>query len=163
GAPHRLRLALLGDDHQRASIEAGGMFSTLMRFVGGVSLSENLRQKNEHEREAVALLRRGYTEAALSLWAEHGQLKVGSTVEDLMTSTLEAWAEDRGRGQDSVILCRRNADAVVFNSLARARLIEMGKVSKKPCLTIPGKNGEAAREFHAGEQILLTRNDSRLE
>ncbi len=157
------RLYLLGDDHQRASIEAGGMFSTLMRFVGGVSLSENLRQKSSHEREAVALLRRGYTESALSLWAEHGQLEVGGTFEDLMTSTLEAWAKDRASGQDSVILCRKNSDASSFNHLARERLIDTGKVRAKPCLVITHKDGSPERRFHSGEQILLTHNDSRLE
>ncbi|MHB1773378.1 MAG: ATP-dependent DNA helicase [Acidimicrobiales bacterium] len=168
------RIVLLGDDHQRASIEAGGMFATLMRSLGGVVLAENKRQKEGYEREAVALIRKGYGAAAISKWFEADErarmmgekrrhIKASTDVASLMLDTVQDWLEDFSAGRDSEILCRRNEDVEMFNWLARAALIDRGLLGDKACLKVPGRGEGPDRIFLKGEKIVLTRNDYRLK
>ena len=164
------RIVLLGDDHQRESIEAGGLFASLMRSLGGVVLSQNQRQHEEYEREAVALVRRGYGAAAISKWFEADErasvmgkkqrhIKASTDVASLMLQTVDDWLEDFSTGKDSQILCRRNDDAAMFNWMARAALVERGLLGDEACLKVSGRGEGRDRVFLRGERIVLTRND----
>ena len=168
------RIVLLGDDHQRESIEAGGLFATLMRSLGGVVLSQNQRQHEQYEREAVALVRRGYGAAAISKWFEADErarvmggkkrhIKASTDVASSMLETVDDWLEDFSTGKDSQILCLTNADAEMFNWMARAALIEKGLLGDTACLKVAGRGEVGDRVFLRGERIVLTRNDYSLK
>ena len=168
------RIVLLGDDHQRSSIEAGGLFATLMRSLGGVVLAQNQRQHEEYEREAVALVRRGYGAEAIAKWFEADErsrvmgkkqrhIRASTDVASLMLQTVDDWLEDFSTGKDSQILCQRNDDAAMFNWMARAALIEKGLLGDKACLKVSGCGEGKDRIFLKGERIVLTRNDYSLK
>jgi ATP-dependent exoDNAse (exonuclease V) alpha subunit len=65
-AEARAKVVLVGDDKQLASIEAGGGFRGLRLRLGASTLTENRRQAEPWEREAVEHLRDGNLDAALN-------------------------------------------------------------------------------------------------
>src|SRR4029453_9706553 len=60
----RAKVALVGDDRQLASIDAGGGFRALRLRLGASELTENRRQQQAWEREALNLIRSGLVEEA---------------------------------------------------------------------------------------------------
>jgi ATP-dependent exoDNAse (exonuclease V) alpha subunit len=73
-AETRAKVVLVGDDKQLASIEAGGGFRGLRLRLGASTLTENRRQAEPWEREAVEHLRDGNIDAALNAYREHDRL-----------------------------------------------------------------------------------------
>ncbi|HEX3840762.1 MAG TPA: MobF family relaxase [Acidimicrobiales bacterium] len=161
-AQHRAKLVLLGDDRQRQSIEAGGMFATLVRENGAAVLSRNVRQRTDYEREAVGLLRRGQSEAAFALWASAGHFRAASRYEDLLSLTIDGWLTDRASSPSSVMMAHSNIEAASLSDLAHQALIDRGVLDRKPLLVVGGTTGSAIRAYHRGDRIVFTRNDSML-
>ena len=73
------KVVLVGDDKQLAAIEAGGGFRGLRLRLGASTLTENRRQAEPWEREAVEHLREGDIDAALSAYREHDRLVATET------------------------------------------------------------------------------------
>jgi conjugative relaxase-like TrwC/TraI family protein len=158
---HRAKLVLLGDDRQRSSIEAGGMFATLLRQQAAAVLSENLRQLLDYEREAIGLVRRGQSEAAFSIWASRGHFRAASRYEDLLKATVDGWLTDRAVFSGSVMMAQSNAEVDALNDLARRALIDQGQLASKPLVEVEATGSRPARAYVAGDRIVLTHNDPR--
>jgi len=157
---HRAKLVLLGDDRQRPSIEAGGMFATLVRHNPAAVLSVNLRQRLDYEREAVGLLRRGQSEAAFSIWGDRGHFRAASRYEDLLKLTVDGWLGDRAAAPAAVMMAHSNSEVDALNDLARSALIDRGHLPAKPLLEVGPTAGRAVRAYAVGDRIVLTKNDS---
>jgi ATP-dependent exoDNAse (exonuclease V) alpha subunit len=73
------KVVLVGDDKQLASIEAGGGFRGLRLRLGASTLTENRRQAEPWERQAVEQLREGNIDQALDAYREHARLVATET------------------------------------------------------------------------------------
>ena len=70
----RAKLVLVGDHRQLAEIEAGGAFRALASRLPAIELTENRRQVDRWERDALELLRDGDPRVALQQYEEHGRV-----------------------------------------------------------------------------------------
>jgi len=77
------KLVLCGDARQLPSVDAGGGFAALGRRLGSLTLTENRRQREVWERDALARLRSGHVDDALDSYDDHGRVFRGSTAEDV--------------------------------------------------------------------------------
>jgi ATP-dependent exoDNAse (exonuclease V) alpha subunit len=64
----RAKVVLVGDDRQLAAIDAGGGFRALRLRLGAAELTENRRQHQAWEREALELIRSGLVEEAVAAY-----------------------------------------------------------------------------------------------
>jgi ATP-dependent exoDNAse (exonuclease V) alpha subunit len=62
------KVVLVGDDRQLAAIDAGGGFRALRLRLGASELTENRRQQQAWEREALELVRSGLVEEAAAAY-----------------------------------------------------------------------------------------------
>src|SRR5699024_409401 len=68
------KLVAIGDPKQLPEIDAGGLFAGIARRNGYVELTENRRQLDPDEREALAALRAGRVADAVGRMDRNGQL-----------------------------------------------------------------------------------------
>jgi conjugative relaxase-like TrwC/TraI family protein len=67
----KAKVVLVGDDRQLAAIDAGGGFRALRLRLGASELTENRRQHQAWEREALELVRSGRVEEAVAAYRAH--------------------------------------------------------------------------------------------
>ncbi len=77
------KLVLVGDDKQLAEIDAGGGFRGLAERLGAITLSENRRQVQGWEREALEAIREGRPSEALAAYQERGAVVIQATADQL--------------------------------------------------------------------------------
>ena len=145
---------LVGDDQQLASIAAGGVLRDIAEQVGVVTLSELQRFTDRAEGAATLALRLG-DPAGLGFYLDHGRVHVGdeTTVTD---QVYRAWAADRGRGVDSVMLAPTRDLVATLNARARTdRLAAAGQTGREVSLA----DGNRAS---AGDTIITRLNDRTL-
>jgi len=68
------KVVLVGDDRQLAAIDAGGGFRALRLRLGASELTENRRQHQAWEREALDLVRSGLVEDAVAAYRAHDRV-----------------------------------------------------------------------------------------
>ncbi|HVA75379.1 MAG TPA: MobF family relaxase [Acidimicrobiales bacterium] len=150
-------LVLVGDPRQLPEIEAGGAFAALA-VRSGVELTENRRQVNTWEREALAQLRHGDVGKAVSVYREHGRITLAATAEEARTRLVDDWWATRNPGQRdrTAMIALHQVDVDELNARARSKLEAVGQLR--------GPELEAAntKRFAAGDEILTLRNDRRL-
>jgi hypothetical protein len=146
---------LVGDDQQLASIAAGGVLRDITDRVGVVTLSELQRFTDRAEAAAALALRQG-DPAALGFYLDQGRVRVGdeTTVTD---QVYRAWAEDRRRGLNSVMLAPTRELVATLNARARADRLaaEGGPIGDDVLLAGGDRAG-------AGDVIITRQNDRRL-
>jgi conjugative relaxase-like TrwC/TraI family protein len=116
----RAKVVLVGDDRQLASIEAGGGFRGLRLRLGASVLSENRRQQEPWERQALEAMRTGDVDQAVQAYREHGRLVAAETPTQLKQVLLTDWWQAFQRSvkdpeQTVVILARLRAEVDQFN------------------------------------------------
>jgi ATP-dependent exoDNAse (exonuclease V) alpha subunit len=103
------KVVLIGDHRQLPEIGAGGAFRGLVQRGIAVELTENLRQVNRWEREALDHLRDGRAEEALTLYTGHDRLVVEPTADEVRERLVRDWLQlDHADG--SVMIARLRAD-----------------------------------------------------
>ncbi len=154
----RVKVVLVGDPHQLPEIDAGGLFSTLTQRLDAIELTDNRRQTQAWEIDALDRLRHGDPADALGLYDEHGQLVTGDTAEGLREQLVSDWWHARHQvGADqAVMIALRQTDVDDLNQRARLRADAAGH------LTGPVLETDDGRTFRAGDRILCLRNDRRL-
>ena len=147
------KVVLVGDHHQLPEIEAGGAFAALAERLGAVTLSENRRQSDPVERDALAELRTGDVDEALSLLAATGHVHEHNDRTAARVAIVEAWLDDiLDEGADSIMLAPSRTAVADLNEIARARLREFGAVEERDV-----HFGE--RSFAEGDWVMTTQND----
>jgi ATP-dependent exoDNAse (exonuclease V) alpha subunit len=118
------KLVLVGDHRQPPELAADGTFRALARELIAVRLTENRRQLEGSERDALDELRDGDVAAGIDAYAAAGRVTVGDTVTDQRAALVAAWwqAIRTGDPQGLVMLAHRRTDVPVLNELARTRL-----------------------------------------
>ena len=73
-ARSRTALVLVGDPRQLPEIEAGGLFTQLAQSPRTLHLTDNRRQQDGWERDALARLRAGNIDPAIDAYTAHGRI-----------------------------------------------------------------------------------------
>ncbi len=110
------KVVLVGDDRQLASIEAGGGFRGLRLRLGASTLTENRRQVETWEREAVEHLRNGDLDQALAAYREHGRMVAAETPGQLKETLVAEWWRGFQQGERIAILAYRRCEVDQFNT-----------------------------------------------
>jgi conjugative relaxase-like TrwC/TraI family protein len=148
------KVVLAGDHHQLAEIDAGGAFAALAHLLDAVELTENRRQHQAWEREALAELRHGNPDVALAAYRDHDRLHQANTSERLRKQLVSDWWTARQAGGRHLMIAARHADVDDLNRRARRRLAAAGVLGDDVSI------GE--RCFAVGDDVLATRNDYRI-
>jgi conjugative relaxase-like TrwC/TraI family protein len=147
---------LIGDPHQLPSVGAGGLFAGIVERHGAVELSQNRRQTDELERDALAAIRRGLGRDYLAFAEQRERLIVSD--DPLATKTrllADWWTEAQYDLSGNVMIALRRRDVAQLNALARGLMDSHGRLGRERLRV-------AEREFAAGDRIVCLRNSDRL-
>jgi len=124
----RAKVVLVGDGAQLSSVDAGGMFRTLVRDRGddAPTMADVRRFSAAWEKEASLGVRNG-TNSALGAYATHGRIEDG-TRDDMLDALYAAWKSDTDHGMHSLMLASDTATVNELNGRARAERIASGAV-----------------------------------
>ena len=149
---------LVGDPAQLPAVGAGGLYEMLCDHLGAVHLTENRRQHELAERDALSRLRDGDAESYLGHAAREGRLLVADDPMQAKERLLADWWPAAGEGnlREAVMLAHRRADVAHLNEGARALLRRAGRLGDLELVA-----GE--REFRAGDRVICRQNDSALK
>jgi conjugative relaxase-like TrwC/TraI family protein len=145
------KIVLVGDDKQLASIEAGGGFRGLRLRLGASSLTENRRQAEPWERQAVEHLREGDIDTALSAYREHDRLVATETPGQLKETMLGDWWRSFQQGNRVVILAYRRDEVDQFNTACQQFRDADGQLG-------PERLTVRDRRFAVGDQVVCGKN-----
>jgi conjugative relaxase-like TrwC/TraI family protein len=147
---------LIGDPHQLPAVGAGGLFAGIVERQGAVVLTENRRQHDELERDALARVRAGVGRDYLAYAEKRERLVVSESPVTTRARLLADWWEHaRNDLPGNVMLALRRHDVADLNQLARALMDADGHLGK-PRLTV------SEREFASGDRVVCLRNSDRL-
>ena len=150
------KVVLVGDGGQLSSVEAGGMFRTLVRERGedAPTLADVRRFKAAWEKEASLRVRFG-TDAALATYATHGRIKDG-TRDEMLDALYTAWKAHSVLGVNSLMLAGDTATVNELNARARADRIISGEVIEE------GVDVAGAMTAGAHDLVVTRENNRRL-
>jgi conjugative relaxase-like TrwC/TraI family protein len=127
------KVVLVGDDRQLASIDAGGGFRALRLRLGASELTENRRQQQAWEREALELVRGGLVEEAVAAYRAHDRVvcaesKPAATLA-LLQDWWQAWQQaERNPAEDVIVLASRRAEVDRLNTACQQLLAARGRL-----------------------------------
>jgi ATP-dependent exoDNAse (exonuclease V) alpha subunit len=126
-------VVLVGDDRQLAAIDAGGGFRALRLRLGASELTENRRQHQAWEREALELVRSGLVEEAVAAYQAHERVVAADSKPAATLALLQdwwtAWQEaDRDPAQEVIVLAARRAEVDRLNTACQELLAAHGRL-----------------------------------
>ncbi|MCZ7534434.1 MAG: AAA family ATPase [Acidimicrobiia bacterium] len=152
------KLILIGDHHQLAEIDAGGLFAALVARLPTVELSENVRQDQEWERTALTELRQGSASRAVAMYNRRGKINVAATDDDTLNEAVDAWyrdVEEIGDPAEVLLIGHLNTTVDELNQRARTRVFDAGLL-RGPTVNARG------HDFQSGDRVVCLKNRSRL-
>ena len=150
------KVVLVGDWAQLSSVDAGGMFRTLVRDrgEGASTLGDVRRFKAAWEKKASLEVRNGTT-SALGTYATHGRITDG-TRDNMLDALYAAWKTDTDRGLHSLMLAGDTATVNELNARARAERVASGVVIEE------GVNVAGAMTAGVNDFVVTRENNRRL-
>ncbi|MGW7460990.1 MobF family relaxase [Streptomyces sp. NPDC054797] len=116
----------IGDPKQLQAVGIGGWFAEVHRLVGGLTLDENRRQRDDSERAALDIWRTGDHQKALEMLADAERVHAVETADEARSEMLMAWDKLRGQWPDELdllenltVLAARNDDVDLLNAGAQ--------------------------------------------
>jgi putative heme iron utilization protein len=166
----RTALVLVGDPCQLPEIEAGGLFTELARDPRTLHLTDNRRQQERWERDALARLRAGNIDPAIAAYAAHGRIHHSHDPEALRAELVSDYLHARAQAQNSygvAILAASRADVAHLNALVRAALIARGELGATALQLHADDTGhlvadDDSLEMRTCDLVIIGRNDNRL-
>jgi conjugative relaxase-like TrwC/TraI family protein len=150
------KVVLVGDWAQLSSVDAGGMFRTLVRDRDDApTLADVRRFKTAWEKGASLGVRNG-TKAALGTYATHGRITDG-TRDEMLDALYTAWKADTKRGLHSLMLASDTATVNELNARARAERVASGVVIEH------GVDVAGALTAGVNDLVVTRENNRRLE
>lgn len=146
------KLVLVGDPEQLGEIEAGGLFRAIADRTDPIHLDEVIRHEYEFDRIAVKRIRDGEGREALALYESGERVTVAPNAEARREVMVRDWHESFERGEDAVMVAKRNAEVARLNAMAREVRKEAGQLGAQEI-----EVGEA--RFAAGDQVITRVND----
>lgn len=152
----QVKLVLVGDPAQLQPIDAGTGYRALGDRFGKIVLTQNIRQVEHWEREALQILRRGGARRAVDEYLAHDRVRTAGNARERRLQMVEDYVTTMVRTDDDVVmLAHRRDDVAKLNPLARATVDAAGGLSG-PTLDVDG------REFRAGDRVICLANRFRL-
>ena len=148
------KLILIGDHHQLAEIEAGGLFAALTARLPAVELTENVRQEHEWERTALSELRHGSANRAVAMYKQRDRVNIAATTDGTVHRAVQNWyrdVQDIGDPAEVLLIGHRNTTVDQLNQRARTLIGEAGLLNG-PTLDIND------RTFQAGDRVVCLKN-----
>jgi conjugative relaxase-like TrwC/TraI family protein len=145
------KVVLVGDDRQLAAIEAGGGFRGLRLRLGASVLSENRRQRETWERQAVEHLRNGEVDAALAAYRAHGRLVAAETSGQLKEALVGGWWRGFQQSERVAILAHRRDEVDQFNTACQQLRQHAGHLG-------PERLQVGDRSFAVGDLVVCGKN-----
>jgi ATP-dependent exoDNAse (exonuclease V) alpha subunit len=150
----------IGDPQQLKAVGVGGTFAAVHDLLGGLTLTENRRQRDVDERAALALWRTDARRQALHRWADAGRIHATDTTAAAHAALIATWSTERTRWSDPhdriqhlLVLAQTNADVNELNQRARAIRIAAGELPG-PSRAYQLRDG-GTLTLAPGEQVLL--------
>jgi conjugative relaxase-like TrwC/TraI family protein len=150
------KVVLVGDDRQLAAIDAGGGFRALRLRLGASELTENRRQLQAWEREALDLVRGGLVEEAVAAYRAHDRVvcadsKPAATLA-LLQDWWQAWQEaEADPTQDVIVLAGRRAEIDRLNTACQELLAARGRLG-------PQRLQVEDRQLAVGDRVVCGKN-----
>lgn len=148
------KLVLIGDPAQLGEIEAGGLFASIASRTEPVVLDEVIRHRHALEREGAKLIRSGAGREAISVYEGAERVTVSDDPLGRREAMVADWWQSFKRGEDALMIAKRNSEVGELNALARGRMKAAGRLRGEEI-----KVGEA--RFAAGDQVITRINDQR--
>jgi hypothetical protein len=128
------KVVLVGDDRQLAPIDAGGGFRALRLRLGASELTENRRQHQAWEREALELIRSGLVEEAVAAYRAHDRVVAADSKPAATLALLQDWwtawqQAEQDPTQEVVVLAARRAEVDRLNTACQELLAARGRLS----------------------------------
>ncbi|MFC6094944.1 AAA family ATPase [Saccharothrix lopnurensis] len=156
------RVIEVGDKLQLRGVGAGSLFGHVHRLVDGPELVDNRRQRDEDEREAIALWREGRYSEALAIWMLNNRLIATDTTSEATAAMLATWARMRVGAPDphteirGLVMLSATRDMVDrLNHGAQA--LRLADDELGPGRTYALRRGGELR-FHIGDHVLMRIN-----
>ena len=152
------KLILIGDHHQLAEIDAGGLFTALAVRAPAVELTENVRQESTWERTALAELRHGSIDRAVAMYRQRSKINIASTADDVINQAVKNWHHDIRVLDDPaevLLIGHRKTTVDQLNARARSLIIEPGLLHG-PSLSVNN------RAFTTRDRVVCLKNRSQL-
>jgi conjugative relaxase-like TrwC/TraI family protein len=130
------KVVLVGDDRQLASIDAGGGFRALRLRLGASELTENRRQHQAWEREALELVRSGLVEEAVAAYQAHDRVVAADSKPAATLALLQDWwtawqQAERDPAQEVIVLAARRAEVDRLNTACQELLAARGRLGQE--------------------------------
>lgn len=150
------KVIALGDEKQIQPITAGQAFGTLGRQFGSKRLTEVVRQKDRWEGAALRDLAEGNTLRGLDAFIQRDGISITSTRNDSRAAIIDEWRRETERtgGKAPLMVASTNAEVTTLNLMARALLVESGRVGAG----IEIETAHGTYSFAKGDQIVFTSN-----
>ncbi len=146
------KLVLVGDPEQLGEIEAGGLFRAVADRTEPIRLDEVIRHRHELDRVAAKRIRDGEGREALGLYESGERVTVAPNTEARREAMVRDWHESFERGEDAVMVAKRNVDVERLNAMAREVRRQAGQLGVDEI-----EVGEA--RFAAGDLVITRVND----
>jgi conjugative relaxase-like TrwC/TraI family protein len=127
------KVVLVGDDRQLAAIDAGGGFRALRLRLGASELTENRRQHQAWEREALELVRSGLVEEAVAAYRAHERVVAAESKPAATLALLQDWWQawqdaERDPTHGVIVLAGRRAEVDRLNTACQQLLAARGRL-----------------------------------
>jgi hypothetical protein len=151
------KLIAIGDPLQLPSVQAGGWLRAVGTACGAVQLTEVTRQRDAHERGALAALRDGQPERYLEWATAAGRIEMLSDATDATRRAIGLWhqAVAENGPRDVVIVARDNDTRDELNAAARELWGALGLLGE-------GRT-YGALAVAVGDRVICRQNDARLD
>ncbi|HEX4464529.1 MAG TPA: MobF family relaxase [Solirubrobacterales bacterium] len=146
------KLVLVGDPEQLGSIEAGGLFSAIAKRTDPVHLEDVIRHNHELDRSAAKLIRDGQGREALSLYRSEERITIAGNAEERRVAMVEDWWQSYAKGEDALMVAKRNVEVERLNATARELVKAEGRLGSEE-IEVGGS------PFAAGDLLITRVND----
>src|SRR4030095_13128082 len=150
------KVVLVGDDRQLAPIDAGGGFRALRLRLGASELTENRRQQQAWEREALELVRSGLVEEAVAAYRTHDRVVAAESKPAATLALLNDWWQayqdsEVDPSQDVIVLAGRRTEVDRLNTACQQLLAARGRLGQERLQV-------EDREWAVGDRVVCGRN-----
>jgi conjugative relaxase-like TrwC/TraI family protein len=150
------KVVLVGDDRQLAAIDAGGGFRALRLRLGASELTENRRQHQAWEREALDLIRSGLVEEAVAAYQAHNRVVAADSKPAATLALLQDWwaawqQAGHDPAQEVVVLAARRAEVDRLNTACQELLAARGRLG-------PERLQVEDRQLAVGDRVVCGHN-----
>jgi len=141
------KLVLVGDPKQLQPIEAGAPLRTLGERIGKVELTENIRQVEPWERQALDDLRSGRVADAVSAYDDRQRIVFVDDPDALRQAVIDDWFRSHQAGEKALMIAAHRGEVRDLNERAHELVDTAGRLG--PIRLIVGRV-----EFAEGDRVM---------